>query len=134
MPKTYAFANIVADYFAGNATPPSNTQWQISLWTASPTPSGSAPGFGGTEVTGGSYARQTFTNNAGAFTTVSNGAKSNQNVITFPTATAGWGAVVALGIHNQSGTLWAYVGITPRTIDAGDTVSIAANQLTITEA
>jgi hypothetical protein len=49
----------------------------------------------GTEVSGGSYARQPVT-----FGAPSDGAGSNSGVITFPTATANWGTVTHAGIFD----------------------------------
>lgn len=63
-----------------------------------------APGeaAGGTEVTGGSYARVAITNNATNFPAASGGSKSNGTAITFPQASANWGTVVALGVFDAS--------------------------------
>lgn len=51
----------------------------------------------GTEVSGGSYARQ-----AVAFDAPSNGATQNTSLITFPTASANWGTVTHAGIFDAS--------------------------------
>lgn len=97
----------------------------IGLLTVAPTESSN-----GTEVTGGSYARVT---GASKFGTPSAGAVSNNAAVTFPTATADWGACVAFGIYSASsaGTLLAWGTIT-KTIQNGDTASFAIGQLTIT--
>jgi hypothetical protein len=135
MPKTYALANIVADYIFGNTMPPSRTALHFALFTAAPNKNG-----GGTEVSasgGTGYTRVSVTQNASNWPTASNGAKSNGNSITFPTATASWGTVTHLGIYDSgtlgSGTLLAYINITSRTIDPGDTVSIASGDFDVTE-
>lgn len=76
----------------------------MALYTANPTDAG-----GGTEVTGGSYARvsvaSTMANWAGtqaAASTVassgSSGTTSNNSVITFPAPTANWGVVTGFAI------------------------------------
>jgi hypothetical protein len=51
----------------------------------------------GTEVSGGSYARQAVT-----FSAPSNGATSNSGIITFPTASAPWGTVTHAAIMDAS--------------------------------
>ena len=55
----------------------------VALYTAAPTDAG-----GGTEVTGGSYARQ-----SAAFSAPSGNQISNSAQVTFPEATANWGTV-----------------------------------------
>jgi hypothetical protein len=86
---------------------PAYTQWYFSLYTATPSDTG-----GGTEVTGGSYARVLVntsltvwagTQSAGSTTasTGNTGTTSNNTQITFPSPTANWGTVVAFGIHDK---------------------------------
>jgi hypothetical protein len=101
---------------AATYTPPGTLH--ISLFTAAPSDSG-----GGTEVTGGSYARVAVTNNATNWPAASGGAKANGTVITFPTPSANWGTVVAFGVHDASsgGNLIAWADLTTnRTINNGD--------------
>jgi hypothetical protein len=80
----------------------------VGLYTANPSDTG-----GGTEVTGGSYARvsvaSTLANWAGTqgagTTTASSGTTgttSNNNNITFPAPTANWGVVTGFGIFDAS--------------------------------
>jgi hypothetical protein len=100
----------------------------IGLFTVAPTDAG-----GGTEVSGGSYARQS---GVGKFGTPSGGAVSNSSTITFPTATANWGTVVAYGLFTASsaGTLLRWKPLTTSTaVNTGFTLSIAATKLTLTE-
>lgn len=105
----------------------------VALFTAALSDSG-----GGTEVSGGSYARVALTNNTTNFpnaTGTSPTSKSNGTTITFPTATANWGTVVAFGIFDASsgGNLicWADLNAN-KTVNNGDTASFAASALTIT--
>jgi len=70
-------------------TPPASIY--VALFTTAPTDS--TPG---TEVTGGSYARQPVT-----FTAPSSGTCANVADITFPTATVGWGTVTSFGLFDQ---------------------------------
>ena len=55
--------------------------------------------------------------------------------ITFPQATANWGTIVALGIHDalSSGNLLMYTDLTTtKTIDAGDILKVSSGSLTVT--
>ena len=105
----------------------------FALFTAAPSDSG-----GGTEVTGGSYARVALTNNTTNFpnaTGTSPTSKTNGATVTFPTASANWGTVVAFGIFDASsgGNLICWADLTAnKTVNNGDTASFAASALTIT--
>jgi len=129
--KSDYLENKVLDFLLGGVsfTPPATVY--IALFTAAPTDAG-----GGTEVSGGGYARVAVTNNTTNFPAASNGTKSNGTTITFPTATADWGTVVAVGIFDAStgGNLlfWANLS-TSKTIQNGDTAQFAAGSLTFTE-
>lgn len=73
----------------------------FGLFTVAPADDGT----GGTEVTGGSYARVSVTNNSTNFPAATEGdpsVKQNGTAITFPTATADWGTVVAMGVWDAS--------------------------------
>jgi len=101
----------------------------FALFTVAPGETG-----GGTEVTGGSYARVavtcSLTNFAGTqsagSTTASSGTggtTSNNGAITFPTPTANWGSVVAIGVFDlvTGGNLINYGTLTtPKTVNNGD--------------
>lgn len=79
----------------------------IALYTVSPTDSG-----GGTEVTGGSYARVTVPSSAWS-TPAGSGSINNANAsITFATPTASWGTIVAFGIIKASDLL-LYGAVSP---------------------
>ena len=101
----------------------------VGLYTAAPTDAG-----GGTEVTGGSYARVLHgpsdttwkATQGGTPAAASNGTSrttSNAGVITFPAPTANWGVVVAMGVFDASsgGNLihWSPLTIS-KTINNGD--------------
>lgn len=79
---------------------------------------GSDAGTGFTEVSGGAYARVATA--AGDWNSASGSAPSqisNANTLTFPTATADWGAVIAFGVYDAAtaGNLlfWDYFGNYP---------------------
>lgn len=112
----------------------------VGLFTVTPSDTG-----GGTEVTGGAYARATVANSlanwagtqGAATTTASTGATgttSNNGSITFATPTANWGTVVAFGIYDAStaGNLLFWGALTAtKTINTGDVVSFPAASLSI---
>ena len=113
----------------GSFTKPTNLY--IGLLTAAPSDAG-----GGTEVSGGSYAR--VANNPAdanwAATSGTNGTTSNVAAITFPTPTASWGTVTHFGIYDAAtaGNLLFHSPLTTsKTINSGDSVSFAAGALTI---
>jgi hypothetical protein len=125
------------------ATIPALVNLYVGLLTAAPSDSG-----GGTEVTGGSYARvtvaSTLANWAGtqsaASTTASTGTggqTSNNGAITFPSPTANWGVCTHLGIYDNptTGNLLGWIALTtPKTVNNGDAApSFAAAALTWTE-
>jgi hypothetical protein len=97
----------------------------ISLHTADPTDAGT-----GTEVSGGSYARQSAT-----FGAPSNGVSTTTADITFPQASGAWGTIGWIGIWDAStsGNMLYHTALdVSKTIDTGDIFKIAAGSLTVT--
>jgi len=97
----------------------------VSLYTTDPTDADS-----GTEVSGGSYARTAVTMGA-----PSNGVSTNSADVTFPTATASWGTVTHIGIHDAltTGNLLFHTPLdTSKTIDSGDIFKIETGNLSVT--
>lgn len=124
--KTYTQANATINHFLRNSSQTSPAAVYAALFTVAPTQSG-----GGTEVTGGSYARVAIT-----FGAPSNGVATNSGSVDFPTATAGWGTVVAMAIFDNSvGGSMLYFGAlgTSKVIGIGDTASFAIAALSVTE-
>jgi len=113
----------------------------VSLHTGATTDAG-----GGTEVSGGSYARVAITANltnwsgtqAAASTVASSGtggASSNNGTVTFPTATANWGTVTHFGIWDAAttGNMLIHGALTAsQVINDGGTASFAAAALVVT--
>lgn len=132
MPKTTYLANFVLDTILGGTSFSQPGTVYIALFTVTPT----VAGTGGTEVSGGSYARATVTNNNTNWTTASASSKSNATAITFATPTAGWGTVISFGIYDAltSGNL-LYFGTlsTAKPITTGDAVSFQSGTLVVTE-
>jgi hypothetical protein len=108
-----------------NTSYTSPTTVYIGLFTSDPTDAGS-----GTEVTGGSYARTSAT-----FGAPSNGVSVTTADVTFPTATASWGTVGWIGIHDAStaGNLLFHTPLdVSKTIDSGDIFKISSGNLSVT--
>lgn len=119
--------NEILDHLLGAATYTPPVTLYLALFTVAPTDSG-----GGTECTGGSYARLAVTNNGTNFPAASGGAKSNGTVMDFVTASAGWGDVIAYAMFDASsgGNMigWADLASTV-TINNGDTFRFAIGDL-----
>ena len=108
-----------------NTTYTSPATVYVSLYTSDPTDADT-----GTEVSGGSYARTAVT-----FGAPSNGVSTNSADVTFPTATASWGTVTHIGIHDAStaGNLLFHTPLdTSKTIDSGDIFKITSGNLSVT--
>lgn len=133
--------NLIIDHLFRTRTWAKPTALYCALFTAAPSDTG-----GGTEVTGGSYARVnlapldtnwvatqggTSGNSSGA-----GGVTSNAVAITFPAPTANWGTVTHFGIFDAStaGNLWLWDALTAsRTVLNGDPApAFAINALTVT--
>src|SRR5689334_4360668 len=78
----------------GSYTPAAT--YYVALFTA-------APGYagGGTEVSGGSYARQPIDNDSGEWTSPTTREIGNVSPIEFPQATAGWGTVTHFALMDD---------------------------------
>jgi hypothetical protein len=121
-------------------SPPASVH--VALFTAAPSDSG-----GGTEVSGGGYARASVTSSlanwagtqsAGSTTASSGtgGQTSNNGTIAFPTPTANWGTVTHVGVYDAStaGNLLFWTPLTnAKTVNNGDPApTFAAGALTFT--
>jgi hypothetical protein len=101
------------------------TTTYLALYTSDPTDADT-----GTEVTGGSYARQTITMGV-----PSNGVSTNSAAIEYPQCTADWGTVSHVGIRDAltSGNLLYHTPLdTSKTISNGDIFKITAGNLSVT--
>jgi len=100
------------------------TAWYLALYTVAP-----GEGGGGTECSGTSYARQSFT------MSVSGNLATNTANVEYPTAGSSWGTIVAVGVFTAvtGGTLIAYGDLTAsKTIATGDVLRVPAGDLDIT--
>jgi hypothetical protein len=106
----------------GSPTRP--TAWFVGLFTAAPGEAG-----GGTEVSGGSYARQAVT------LSVSGNLATNAAAVEWPTATANWGTITHVAVFDAStsGNMLVYAALTTsKTISTGDVLRIPLGDLDIT--
>ena len=122
----YLEDKVLDHVFGGNAFTAPSTLY-VALYTVAPSDTG-----GGTEVSGGAYARQT-----GAFTVSGTNptTASNTAAIEYPTATADYGTVVAVGIldASSSGNLLAYSTLdASKVVSSGDVFRFNAGDLDIT--
>lgn len=121
----YLENKVVGHVFGGSAYTAPSTLY-VALYTSAPSDTG-----GGTEVSGGGYVRK-----AAAFT-VSGNEASNTSAIEYPTATANYGTVVAVGVFDasSSGNLLAYGNLTTsKTVSTGDVFRFNASAIDITVA
>jgi hypothetical protein len=135
----YLENKIIDQLFRGQAFAFPSTLY-IGLLTAVPSDTG-----GGTEVSGGGYARAssaaglgTFAGTQGVGTTAAStgntGTTSNNASITFVTPTASWGAVTSFGIYDAAtgGNLLFFGTLSiSKTINQGDTVTFPAASLSV---
>src|SRR4051794_8013595 len=110
-------------------TPPGT--YYVALYSVAPTDSTT-----GTELTGNAYARVAKTNDVTRWGAAGSGgaARTNQEVITFPTATGAWSTAVAWALCDAStaGNILIYGDLTTaKTLASGDTASFAIGSLSI---
>lgn len=131
MSKSTSVRNAVLDAILGASQTLSAGTLYLALYTTAPTEDG-----GGVEVSGGSYARVSVTNDNTNWPAAAGGSKANGQPFTFPTPTAPWGTVVAWGLHdhptNDSLTLWGLLD-DETVVDTGDPVAFAAGDLSFDE-
>ena len=101
------------------------TSLYCALYTTAPTAS-----TAGTEVTGGTYSRVQVT----TWDAPTNGATANTSTITFPTATAGWGTVLAGSVMDAAtvGNLLFFDDFTGVVVGIGGSFPIAAGDFDVT--
>lgn len=88
--SVYLANKLLGEVFGGTVFTAPSTLY-CALFTVAPTPAG-----GGTEVTGGGYARVAVANTTGNFSAPTSQQTSNLAIINFGTPTgAGWGTIVA---------------------------------------
>lgn len=117
----------VLDHVFGGTSYTAPATLYVALYTVAPTDTG-----GGTEVSGGAYARQTATFNVSGTSPTE---ATNAAAIEYPTATADYGTVVACAILDASsgGNMLAYATLTSsKVVSTGDVFRFDAGDLDIT--
>jgi len=102
------------------------TAWYVALFTSATTDVG-----GGTECSGGSYARQSVT------FTITNDTASNSAQILFPTASSSWGTISYFAIYDAStgGNMLFHGPLSSsKLIDIGDSFLFNIGGLSVTAA
>ena len=118
--------NKILDHVFRNTayTPP--TAVYLGLYTAAPSDAG-----GGTEVSGGGYARQAIT-----FGAASGGAISNTAAVQFTASGGSYGTVTHVGVFDASsaGNMLAWKAITPIVMGSGAILTFAIGDIDVTQA
>ena len=117
--------NKILDHVLKNISYTSPTTAYVGLFMSDPTDAGT-----GTEVSGGSYARQVL-----SVTTASGGIVTSSGDVTFPQATATWGTISHIGILDAltSGNLLMHTALTTsKVIETGDILKVSSGNLTVT--
>lgn len=116
--------NAVLNHVFRNVALTSPTTVFLALYTVLPTDAG-----GGTQVSGGGYARQAIT-----FGAPSAGVITNSGAVSFTASGAAYGTVVGIGIFDAStaGNLLAWDDITSAVINDGDTLNFPISNISIT--
>jgi hypothetical protein len=115
--------NKLLDHVLRNTSYNSPTTVYVGLFTTDPT-----DGNTGSEVSGGSYARQILN-----VTTATGGIVTSSADVTFPQATGSWGTISHLGLLDAltSGNLLMHTPLTTsRAIETGDVLKISTGSLT----
>jgi hypothetical protein len=115
--------NKILDHVLRNVSYTSPTTVYVGLYTSNPADDNS-----GTEVSGGSYARQIL-----SVTTATAGIVTSSADVTFPQATAQWGTISHIGLLDavSSGNLLMHTPLTTsRAVEVGDVLKISTGSLT----
>lgn len=121
--SNYLENKVMGHVFGGSAYSAPGTLY-LALYTTDPGEANT-----GTEVSGGSYARQTV-----AFT-VTNNLATNTSAVEFPVATGTWGTITHIGIMDAltTGNLLAYAQLSSsKVVSAGDALRFPAGDIDIT--
>jgi hypothetical protein len=124
------------NWMKGTAFGTAPTTVYAALFTTNPT---ADDGTGAVEVSGGSYARVAITTSSGWSAISGSGVSphqiSNSGVVTFPTPTGNWGAIIGVALYDAStaGNLLYWNSISSQTINTGVIASFAIGALVITD-
>jgi hypothetical protein len=130
MKSTYA-QNKALDHRYGGPDYTRPATVYVALFTSAPNVGG-----GGTEVSGGAYARAAITNNSTNFPAAVGGVKSNAAAVVFAQATAPWGTVTHAAMFDAltGGNMLDFNALdSPKTVATGDTPSLPVGSIRLTE-
>jgi len=120
--NTYETIVLKWTFTTDSATRP--TAWYLGLFTTDP-----GEASGGTEISGGAYARKAVT------FSVTGDTATNTAAVEFDVATASWGTITHIAVFDAStgGNQIAYAALTTsKTIATGDVLRVPAGDLDIT--
>lgn len=124
---TTFLANKILDHVFSAAAYTAPVNITVALYTAAPSDAG-----GGTEATGGGYARVSLVNNATNFPAAASGSKSNGVAIDFGTFTADLGTITHVGLFDGSTNLLMWGALNQsRIVKNGDSFKFAATKLVL---
>lgn len=131
--KSTYLQNAALNWLKGTTYPAAPANTYVALFTTQPTNAGT----GGTEVSGGSYARVAIPSSGwSALSGATPTSTSNSAAVNFAASTANWGTVVAFGLYDAvtaGNLLYVAALTTSQTINSGSTASFAAGQLSISD-
>lgn len=125
MPFSNYLGNAILNAALRNTTYTSPATAYLALYTSDPTAADV-----GTEVSGGSYARQSI-----AFDAASAKVTQNASLVTFPQASGSWGTITHFGIRDAltSGNLLFYAAFSvSKTITTADQLLINDSDISVT--
>jgi len=121
------------NFLRGTAYPTAPANTYVALFTVAPTNAGT----GGTEVSGGAYARQAVASSGWAAASGASPTQtSNNGTITYPTATASWGTATAFALYDAvtgGNMLYTAALASNQTVNSGSTLSFQVGALIIQE-
>lgn len=126
MSKSNYAETAVVDWLMGGATPTRPSARYLALHTADPGETGATG-----EVSTGGYARQAVTFNA-----ASSGAATNSSTHTFTPSGANWGSITYFSVWDAvsaGNCLYSGALTTARTINDGESLTVAAAAITVSE-
>ncbi len=102
----------------------------LALYTTAP----GDDGAGGVEPSGNGYSRIAVPNDPDHWPAAAGGVKTHAHPITWPTPSAGWGTIRAVGVldHPTAGTLLFHGAVDPVAVTTGQVVQLKAGALTLT--
>jgi hypothetical protein len=130
----YTEVSLLNSVLRGVAFPAVTGSVYVALYTAAPSDTG-----GGTEVTGGAYARAAVSRATGSWVapTGAPSATSNAVAVTFPSPTANWGTVTHFAIYDAATVgnelYWGVLGTSRNILNGDSAPSFAIGALAISE-